>query len=607
MFDAYRIGVTLSLTNHVSKGLMLMAGDFAKTEAQAAALQKRIDTIKSNALKGGMYLGAGVGMLALFKAPLEEAKKFEQQVAKFKFFGMTDEQNAEAVKFARNMNIVGSSIRENMKLMTEAQGVFRESGLSGTAALDGAKLAAPMLAKIALATASLDEATKAKMQTQSLAMLRFVEMRGGLKDVDTFNRIADSGWKAIQSSGGNVNWEQLRQFQARGGVAAQGLSDRGLYGQLEPVIGELKGSTAGNAIMTAYNRLIGGVKVPNQVAHLLASSGIWDAKKITWNSMGGIKSFSGNPLRDMELLTKSPVDFYEQKILPMYAKMNHGKGLTQEERSRENLMIFGRTGGAMFSLIDRQMATIDRSVQAWDKAMGVNASAGIAGKTLAGKEIDFHAKFSNLMLALGETVLPLACRALEKLIPLVKSTAEWIDRNHTLVKGLVYAFTALAGGLMIRGSVLLLASAFRGLGLALALEKAGGLAGIASLGTRLTGAATGLGALTRAAGLFMAAYAGWKIGGFLNENVINPLIQKLPGASKDETLGTYAYKLINRNENVLPAPKPRSDSNAPVIHNHIHIDSKEVASVMMPKKSLGPTNINPLSWQVAPGMNVGMP
>ncbi len=501
MFDAYKIGVTLSLTNHVSRGLMLMAGDFAKTEAQASALQKRISSIQNDAIKGGLFLAAGAGMLSLFKVPLEEAKKFEAQVGKFKLFGMSDAQNAEAVKFAKAMDIMGSSARENMKLITEAQGVFRESGHSGSSALEGAKLAAPMLAKINFATASLDDESKGKMRSQSMAMLRFVEMRGGLKDAKTFNDIADSGWKAIQSSGGNVNWEQLRQFQARGGVAAQGLSDRALYGQLEPIIGELKGATAGTALMTAYNRLIGGVRIPNQVAHLLADNGLWDAKKVTWNSQGGIKSFNGNPLKDMDLLTKAPADFYEQKILPMYAKMNNGKGLDQAERNRENLMIFGRTGGAMFSLIDRQMATIHKSVDAWEKALGVDKSVDVAGNTLAGKEVDLHAKFNTLMLALGDSVLPLAVKGLEILIPAIKGLTDWINNNQGAVKALAGAFVILASGLMMRGTILLLSAAFRGLGLALVMNSVGGARGIAALSTRLVGLGGGISSVAGVTGL----------------------------------------------------------------------------------------------------------
>lgn len=495
MFEAYKIGVTLSLTNHVSKGLMLMAGDFARTEAQATLLEKRIKSIQHDALKGGLMLGAGVGILSLFKAPLEEAKKFEQALGKFKLLGLSDAQNADAVKFVRSMDTMGTSYVENMKLMTEAQGVFRESGLAGAHALEGAKIATPMLAKIQFASESLDEESKARMHTQSLAMLRFVEMRGGLKDAATFNNIADAGWKAVQSSSGNVNFEQLRQFMARGGVAAQGLSDTSLFAKLEPIIGELKGSTAGNAWMTSYNRLVGGVRIPNQIAHLLADNGIWDKSKVEWNSMGGIKRFNGNPLNDMKTFSSDPVEFYEKNILPMYARMNGGKGMDPSERARENTMIFGRTGGMMFSLIDRQLETIHRSVGAWEKAATVDGSVKIAGSTLAGKEVDLHAKWAKVMNDLGNTILPYAISMVEGMTTGLKGLSGWIDRNQGLTKLFVGALALLAGGLMIRGTILLASAAFRGLGLALLFSKAGGIGGIRALASGIGGIAGKFGEL----------------------------------------------------------------------------------------------------------------
>ncbi|HUB90946.1 MAG TPA: hypothetical protein VMA74_14570, partial [Dyella sp.] len=167
---------------------------------------------------GAMLARAGEVELGMLKGPIDEATRYQSAVARFKLFGLGDKLNAEAIKFANSMNIVGTSMTDAVNFMTEAQGVFRESGLQGPAALAGSKLAAPMLAKIAFATSGLDEESQAKIHTQSLAMLRFIEMRGGLSSAKKFNQIANEGWKAIRSSGGNVAWEQLRQFMATGSV-----------------------------------------------------------------------------------------------------------------------------------------------------------------------------------------------------------------------------------------------------------------------------------------------------------------------------------------------------------------------------------------------------
>lgn len=483
MFEAYRIGVTIALTNQVTGGLVGMSKQFLSTEKDAAKLKATLNEIKLLGTAGAALGAVGVAGLSALKGPLEEASKFQQQVAKFKLFGLGDQMTEEAAKYAKSMNSMGTSATENMRLMVEAQGVFREAGLQGPAALEGAKLAAPTLANIDYATSAFDDESKARMHSQSLSMLRFVEMRGGLQSPEAFNNIADAGWKAIQSSGGNVNWEQMRQFMARGGVAAQGMSNEALFAKMEPIIGEMKGSAAGTAYMTAYNRLIGGVKVPNQVAHLLADNGIWDEKKIEWNSQGGVKRFNGNPLIAAATLNRDPVEFYEKNILPMYAKMNGGKGLSQDERNRENLLIFGRTGGAMFSLIDKQLATIHKSVAANEKALGIKASVDVTNETMAGQMLRLHKQWSDLMLELGVTVLPLAIKAARGLIDILKPMIQWMREHERLTKALVIAFAGLSILATIGGMILVFTAALKGL---MIFGSVGGAL------IQATGAATGL-------------------------------------------------------------------------------------------------------------------
>jgi hypothetical protein len=536
--EAYKIAVKLSLINNVSAGLVALSSQFvglnkhvSGTNAGLTAMELRLASIKRMGLIGGAMAGVGFGALMMFKGPLEEAKKFEQQMGKLKLFGMTDAQNSEAVNFAKNMNIMGSSARENLKLMTEAQGVFRESGMTGSHALEGAKLAAPFLAKIAFASSSLDEESQAKMKTSSLAMLRYIEMSGGLNSPQDFNRLANQGWKLTQTSGGAVNFEQLRQYKARAGVAGQYLTEDAMA-MMEPIIGELKGSTAGFSSRTAFNRLNGIIKVPNQVASELLKSGIWDANKVTLNGHGGIKSFNGNPLKDSELMMRNPVEFYGKYFKPMYDAQN----TSPEERGRKNAMFFGSTGGQMYTLIDKQWATIQRSLQAYHTAKGVDDSVSVAGGTLAGKEVDLHAKWKTVMLELGTVVLPLAIKAVEGLTTVLRGAISFAREFPTLTKGVVLAFGSLAALVAVGGTLMLAKAGFAAVGLA--LQVGGGM------GSMLMSAAGGFGAMAKAGGVFMAAYAGWKVGGLLNDYIINPAVAAISGR-KGETLGGGLYELLN--------------------------------------------------------------
>jgi hypothetical protein len=516
---------------------------------------------------GALVEHAGKDMFGMLGGPIDEAMKYQQAVTKFTLYGNGDKVNAEAVKFAKSMNIIGTSMTDAMENMTEAQGVFRESGLTGSAALDGAKLAAPLLSKIAFATSGLDGDSQAKMHTQSLAMLRFIEMRGGLKDATTFNSIADAGWKAIRSSGGNINWEQMRQFMARGGVAAQGLTNTALFGKLEPVIGELKGSTAGNAWMTSYNRLVGGVRVPNQIAHLLADNGIWDASKIEWNSQGGIKRFNGNPLRDMKTFSSDPVAFYEKNILPMYTKM----GVTSAaEKGRENTLIFGRTGGAMFSLIDRQLAAIHRSVDAQKKTLGVDASVDAVKGTAAGQLLNYHKQMETLQTQLGLVILPMLIRGLQWLNPLLQKMGDWIGAHSTLAKGLVIIFGAIAGLALVGGSIIAIAGGFS---LLTGVLASGGIAGL------IGGVGSAFAALTPLVGAFLAAYVAWKAGTAVGNAIYK---HTLEGNKAGDMLGSgIAHTLaFFGNKDAQAAVAQMNKAQTVQVNSTINLDGRQIGQAV---------------------------
>ena len=496
MFDAFKIGVTIGLTNLVSDGLRIMAKDFARTEEQAKTLEAQIGRIQGKALKGSMLLGAGAGMLSLVTGPLEEVTKWDQAVAKCKLFGMGDAMNAEAASFARSMNVMGTSYTDAMQAMNTAQGIFMESGLSGPAALASAKMAAPMLAKTRYVSASLDDDTREKLDAQVQDMTRFISQRGGAQDGATFNRMADAGWKAIQSRGGNLNFHQLGEFMDGGGAAALGLSDQSLYAGLQPIIGQMSGKTAGADWSAAYQRLVSGEGMSREGAQLLTQAQVWDKSKLTLNGAGGVAGVTGNPMRDLKAFSADPVAFYERNILPQYAKMHGGKGLSDQERQRDNTVIFGKEGGALFSTIDAQLAKIHQSTSAWQQAYGVDKSVAVAGGTLKGKEIDLQAKWADVTNTLGQVILPYAIWVVEKLTNGLAALSGWTERNQGLIKVLTVAFIGLGSAITVRGGAMLLSFALRSVGLAMRFGGAGGPGGLVTLASKLTGVGERLGSLS---------------------------------------------------------------------------------------------------------------
>jgi hypothetical protein len=488
-FSAYSVAVRVSLVQDVTHGLARMSTALATTGRDVENLHGKLRAMGALTMGGAALLGGGMMGLHAMRAGLEEARKFQTEVANLRTLGIGEAATQDAVKFVKAMDVIGVSWTEKMRLFTEAQGVFRQSGVSGPGALAAAKLATPFLAQMRFANASLHPDEAGKMDASSMAMLRFVEMRGGLNSPQRFKEIATQGYKAIQGSKGNVSWELYRQFLATSGVAGQGMSDTAMFGQMEPVIGELK-SRAGTAYMTSFNRLNGLVKLPNQVAHDLVNAGIWDGSKITWNSQGGIKAFAGNPLRDAQTFGTSQFDWYKANVLPWYQRA----GFTPQQMDREDALIGGRTGGMMFSVFRRQQHVIEASVEAQRVAMTPEQAAAVGGRTLAGRRIQVSAQWANVKEAAGEALIPLAVAALGAFLPVLKAISDFSLKHPGMFKALILGFTGLSIMAVIGGYVLLLRAAFIGLGLVFSMLGGGGV---------IAGVVVGLGRLRAAMSILM--------------------------------------------------------------------------------------------------------
>ncbi|MDJ0474345.1 hypothetical protein QNA27_11820 [Pantoea eucalypti] len=399
---------------------------------------------------GGAYsdgmtnLATGYLGFRMLKGFVDEAARYQTMTEKFRQFGMSQAATEEAQRFAETTRVRGSSATDMLKYLVEAQGVFSESGMKSVEEqLRAAKLAAPVLARITFASRGLDEHHREASTAKQMDMLRFTETAGGLKSPERFNQLMDAAFRAIQSSGGNVDFTQYRQFMAKAGTAAFGLSNKALFAELEPIIGELKGSSAGDALMTAYNRLNGIIKLPNQVTHDLMKMGIWDARKIELNGLGGIKRFRGNPLINAQLFSQSPVEYYENVILPIYRR-NH---YTEEQKQRENALIFGRTGGKMFNLIDKQLETIHHRIDAYGIARGLNDAYGAVSGTYNGKKIDFQKKWENLQLVMGRDggLLDTFTQGLDTLTHSLQQMADIAHRHPEVAKFAGQAALAVTG------------------------------------------------------------------------------------------------------------------------------------------------------------------
>lgn len=492
MFEAYKIGVTLSLTNHVSKGLMLMAGDFAKTEAQAAALQKRINSIKNDALKGGLMLGAGVGMLALFKAPLDAARQYELAFTKFKTMNLGDVVNKQADQFARGANLMGVTSKELMNTMSESVGLF--------GSFDMAQKVTPVLAQLNKANSAIFQGKLDHIDEGSTrSLMKFIDRRGGTHDEVSFMQNLNLAQKMVTGSGGFIKFRDLDQFSQMGGTAFRGLSDQGIM-NMTLLLQEQGGAKAGTSLMSIYQNLVAG-RTPKKTMAMLQEFGLGTLAMQEHATVGGksMKSMVMTDIKGASLLQSDPASWMRDVFLPALS----AKGITDTPGilKATNDMLSNRNASNQGSIMTTQVMQLLRDAKLSGNAMDVNQTIGAYKKDPNSKFADLQARYNGLLVELGIVVLPVAISAIEKLIPMIKSMSEWVRENHGSAKLLVSAFIALATGLAIRGTVLLLSAALKGLGLASANASQE-----VSKSSKLIGAASSF-------------FVGWQLGTWLHDVV----------------------------------------------------------------------------------------
>jgi hypothetical protein len=440
--EAYSVAVKVSLLNHVTPGLLLISKGLNHAGMDADKLNSKLASIGKQAAIGAGMLVGGLAIASLFKAPLEEAKKFQTETARFNSLGFGDSVNQQAVVFARGMKTIGTSANENLTLVSDAMAVFKD--------LHHAEFAAPLMAKMKFANEAVfgSEAGGAN-ERKFMDMLKVVEFRGGLSSDKEFATQADFVQKVISGSRNRVDATQLLTALKTGGVALSRRNNEQFYLGSEPLIQEFGGSRYGTGAMSIYQNLVqsrGTITAQQELYRL----GLLNPSMVEFNKAGRLKkSLPGAFKGSATLENEGELALLEKVLLPAFQK----KGIVGEEAiMRELGMILGnRTGSGLMSRIYQQRETLHKQIEANKSAMGIDPLNDAAQKTLAGKELDFTAKWHNLMLNLGNVVLPLAIKALDKLNPALEKLGVWMQEHPEKVKSLTYAFIGLSAVLAVGG------------------------------------------------------------------------------------------------------------------------------------------------------------
>ncbi|MGS1028857.1 hypothetical protein [Burkholderia glumae] len=576
IFSAYKVAVELSIVDKVSPFIAAFSRSIGQAGQSVNDLNKRLEHAGKLAAAGGVFAGIGVAALSMAEKFGMAAAQYETYWARMRQMGLGEQQLADARKWLSANQIIGTSLEERTRLFVESQGAFRESGKNGAEALEAAKHMTPVLANYVTARKMLGEETSIQDERN---LNKIVEQLGGLNNTTRAKEIANAVFKASQSSGGMVDARQLRLFRTYAMTASAGMSDRMIFGGLEPIIGELGGSTAGTGLQTAYNRLNGIMSLaPHLLVQEASRLGIWDKGKVELTRGGAARFPHGDPMDAhlKDLMTHDLPGFAAEML-----KRYKAAGITDpNDVARENAILFGTTGSRFFNLVMKQLSVIEHSLQSYDSARGLQETVDDNAKSPQMQILRFHNALHDLSLEIGQSVLPVLTPMVESLGKFFHALGEHPGLIHTLTVG----FIGLASAMAFGGTVMLLSAGFTGLGVAFSVLRAGIPALVSVIGAGSTaGLAGAIGALTSPIGIAVLAL------GTLAAAIyaFRPLSQSeidsykdggLPARLTPDKPGHATLADLNRLNTVSPLVKHQGGN----VHTTINLDGRKIAQAVTP-------------------------
>jgi hypothetical protein len=597
-FEAYKIGIKISLINHVSTGLGIMAGDFTKAERKALLLENRLKRIQLEGIKlkgvmGGMMFGAGAAGMMLLKGSYEEAKKLAQAQADFKNLNLSALDNSRVFGVATNLShkTLGTTITNNIKLIQDLHTATGD--LNKSLRLSGAYSQFSVAARVQNGGQDVDNLV--------LTSIKALEHRGD-KVVQSPVALQQELHRQSQvffATKGRVSPSDYFHLSQTGKMAYTLADSDFLYGPMAAMMQAKTGQTTGTAQMTTLSSLIGG-HMTNKAKGFLRGMGLWDdqtsplakglkdlinndplVKKLI-AAQGDVSIQSGGLPAYAAAMAAGNTDKFTREILVPAIRKKYGN-LSDEQIGLMLTKQFNRNTAddLSFWVLNAQKVKKDTGI--------INKSNGFGGayrsylKTPEGAEEAAGAAWKNFLAMFGSVYLPVITKGLLKLAGVLNSLSIAVKHHPRLFKGIVIGLAGLAGALMFGRMVLFISAAFRGLAKALAFTRIGGLPGIAGLATRFVvlGAAMKI-AFGWVSALALAGAAGYAVGGVINKH--------LSDGTKN-SIGSFlvhgAALLGNKDaQDAIATQDKYTRSHAQVSgkirHGDVYIDGKKAGVVLTP-------------------------
>ena len=318
--EAYKVGVTVALTNKVSQGLLLIQRDLKKTDAQAVALHATLNRISKLAIGGALLGGAGYAGLHAISKAVEPAKEYVHQLELARA-AMANLKPAEAQLQMAQMTaaawqttgkVMTTTATDNLKALRELRMVFGDTQ-------DAVQFLPQMQRLEGVLHSVLHGVGGVGAKDVAFTTAKMLELRGASMNPQTFQEQADLLTKAVIASGGKVTPQMAFMAQKYSGVGGMSYSNAFMYGMLPTLVQELGGSSTGNSLTSMYRAIVGG-RIDKRSMAVWQRLGLADTSHADVGKDTALIPKGG--MRGSDLFKTSPYRYVQEVLLP--ALISHG-------------------------------------------------------------------------------------------------------------------------------------------------------------------------------------------------------------------------------------------------------------------------------------------
>jgi len=449
MFEAFKVGITIALTNTVSSALGMMSKDFIKTDAEAQRLKSTLKEIKMLGATGILFGAAGMMGLKLVEAAVKPATEYAHQLNIMNMAGLKQAEIADAVGAAwkNTRDVMTTTATENLKSLLDLRNVLGN--------MEDAKAMLPIVTKIeAVMAASGSSNLVSNAHDIAFSMAKALDVIGAVSNPAVMQRQAAEMSKVIAAFQGRVTPQMFQQVFTYARQAKFDMSDEFKYEILPSLMLEMATKTGGGGgsrgvgpMLAAMYRITNQGYINKKALPELESLGLVDGRSALRTTTSGT---TVSAMKEAALAASNPFRWVNEVLVPAIRK-KYGEGVTDEfVRSKINEVMRGNQLAASMAVeFFTKQNNFLRDQKIIQGAMPFNEAFKQAtnndyftARTMLDKQ------WESFKIALGKDIVPIIVPALLAMARGINALTSVITAHPTATR-LIMEFVAVFSALLI--------------------------------------------------------------------------------------------------------------------------------------------------------------